>query len=775
MNKRIASFAFAVLLFSIADITALEDTVQKQETQKYQVKTELMEVRAIVADKQGRIVENLKKDDFELLENDHPQTISFFSVSQVESKRSLPAAAISTEQDKTAESPRIKERLSEAPVRTTLLYVDNLHLSFSSLNAVKQALRRYINEQLSEQDMVALATSSGSLGIAQQFTRNRQLLRYGIEQIRPGPIAHQSYFTTSLAARVLNEPADMREGTIVVPPPSTGKAPYLDLPGNKWNAIRLAIDIVRQQEKIECPCSLLRARAYQIAMQTLSEASYSRKLTLSILRDFAAQMIGLPGKRMIVVFSDGFTMIDGSGNISNNDTQSAINRAVRSAVAIYSIDAKGLQAPVILDAGRSSATGEADFARKPCPEDRDPGIATKDAQGNQVTVADPACLIPDGGDLITFANMSEREEQTGLSTIAEETGGKMYTNSNNLSEELGRAFDANRFYYVLSYYLPPGGDPQKFRNIKVRVRNHPEYKVRAARGFLPSEIIAKPEEAGKTPQQRLLQAIQSPLPATDLNVSAQADFVETTADSNQVTLTVYIDGDKFRYRQQDQRKVFGLEILYAIYDSSGKQVDGTSAHVEGNLTAERVALARVTGYRFSRRLALKPGAYQARIGVREEGTNRMGTASAWVEVPELARDKLGMSGLMLRNPLDTDPTAKEGVDVSELEQIKMVQGIPLYAHDDFCDYLFRVYRENQTTDSDLLLSTEVLTDGKPLKPEQWKPISKEEMDVDGKGWFDLDGEVDLNGFKPGIYELRVSIKEAQSNKILQRSAVFGIE
>jgi VWFA-related protein len=784
MYKRMACLAIAILLNGIY-IAALEDTSQKQEVQQFKVKTELMEVRTVVMDKQGRIVENLKKDDFELLENDHPQTISFFSVSQVEDERRRAANAKSTGQDNTAESPRIKERLSEAPVRTTLLYVDNLHLSFSSLNAVKQALRRFINEQLTDQDMVALATSSGSLGIAQQFTRNRQLLRYGIEQIRPGPTVLQSYFPTSLAARVLNEPADMREGTIIIPPnnamvcpPGTDNPnckPHIDLPGNKWNALRLATDLVRHREGIECPCSLLRARAYQTAMQTLSEASYSRKLTLSILRDFSAQMIGLPGKRMIAVFSDGFTMLDAGGNLSNEETQSAINRAVRSGVVIYSIDAKGLQIPATMDASRSSSTSEADFSSQPCPDDRDQGIAVTDSQGNPAKIPDPACLIPDSGDLITFTNMSEREEQTGLATIAEETGGKMYNGSNNLSEELGRAFDANRFYYVLSYYLT-GGNLQKFRNIKVRVRNHPEYKIGTVRGFLPSDIIPKPEEElEKTPQQRLLQAIRSPLPATDLGVSAQADFVETETDSNQITLTVYIDGDRFQYREQDQRKTFRLEILYAIYDSSGKQVDGTSAHVEGTLTPERLAQAKTSGYRFSRRMTLKPGAYQARIGVREEGTDRMGTASAWVEVPEIARDKLGMSGLMLRNPLDTDPTAKEGINVSELEQIKMVQGIPLYPHDDFCDYLFRVYRDKQIADSNLLLKTEVLQDGRPLKQEAWKPISAEDMNADSKGWFDLDGEVDLGGFKPGIYELQVSIKDARSNKTILRSAVFGIE
>ena len=58
---------------------------------------------------------------------------------------------------------------------------------------------------------------------------------------------------------------------------------------------------------------------------------------------------------------------------------------------------------------------------------------------------------------------------------------------------------------------------------------------------------------------------------------------------------------------------------------------------------------------------------------------------------------------------------------------------------------------------------------------QWRTISAEEVEMDNKGWIDLDGEVDLSGFNPGIYELRVSIKDAGLNKTIQRTTVFGIE
>jgi len=372
-------------------------------------------------------------------------------------------------------------------------------------------------------------------------------------------------------------------------------------------------------------------------------------------------------------------------------------------------------------------------------------------------------------------NIDEREQMNAMYSIAHETGGKLYTGSNDLVGSLGNAFDANRFYYVLSYYLRAGSSDRQFRALKVRVRNHPEYTVQTARGFNPFETGLT--GAPKTPQERLLQAMRGPSPVTDIGVSAQADFIETDTDDRQVSLTIYFSGDRFQYKEQEQRNVVDLEILYVVYDSSGKQVEGTSARAEGKLTRGGMAQAKTSGYRFSKRLTLKPGVYQVSIGVREEGTERTGTASAWVQVPELAKNKLEMSSLMFREPIlfDEAPVRKDGISVSELEQVKMVQGIPLYARTGFCDYFFRVYPGAQPFEqSNFQFMKEYLLDGETIKQEPWKPLSADETDA-GKGWLDVEGELDLSGFNPGIYEMRVSVKDARSNKIVQRAAVFGVE
>ena len=57
----------------------------------------------------------------------------------------------------------------------------------------------------------------------------------------------------------------------------------------------------------------------------------------------------------------------------------------------------------------------------------------------------------------------------------------------------------------------------------------------------------------------------------------------------------------------------------------------------------------------------------------------------------------------------------------------------------------------------------------------WRSIPAEEKKKDNKGWFDLEGEVDLSGINPDIYELRVIIKDPQANKSVQRTVVFDVE
>jgi VWFA-related protein len=699
LNKRPACLAIAMLLCFFNHITTAKAVGQMKpkatpEVQKFKIRTDLVEVHAVVTDRKGNIIENLKKEDFELQENSRLQEISFFSFSGV----------------KTAEFQSACEQLGGIPTRSVLLYVDNLHLSFSSLNRVKQTLRRFIEERMTSQDMVAIATSSGTLGIAQQYTRDRQLLRYGVDQISLGPIKRESLFTPYVASDLLAE----------------------------WkSAMDLAVDILKWEDNIvgeyRMMCDIARHRARKI----LSEATYFQRTTLLALKALSEKMTGLPGQRVIIIFSDGFSLMNGIGGPYVEELQSVIHRAVLSGVVIYSIDAKGLQAPTISDASI-------------------PGDINRT-------------------NLQYYMDRTRHDELFGLNSLAEDTGGKMYADYNDLNGALGQAFDANQSYYVLGYYLQSESDMSKFRSIKVRIRNHPEYKIRAPKGFVPSDNLkAKEDAAERTPRQRLLQAIYASLPSTNLGVSLLADYVESDIDGKQVSLTAQIDGNKLQYREQNPHHALALEIMYVIFNSDGNQVDARSANVEATLTPERLIQAQNNGFMFSQRLALKSGVYQARVGVREVDTDRIGTATSWIEVSELSLKLTVISSLMFRDPSTAGQGVVEGFNVNRIERGKMLQGVRLYARTDACGYFFRVHRSMEDS-SGLMMRREILQGGVPVKQEPWQPISVEEAKTDSKGWFDINGKVDLAEFNPGIYEMRITVKDNKSKISTQRSAVFGVE
>jgi VWFA-related protein len=681
MNFRLICPGIALVLgLTFSSTPAISGDEISEQNQVFRIRTELVEVRAVVTDQKGRLVEDLKQEDFELRENNQVQEISHFSVLQVETPQDKAPSALP--QKPSAGS--LRDRLSAPPARSIILFVDNLHLEFEHLGWVKKNLRKIVDEQMTDQDMMAIVTSDGSLGLAQQFTRDRRVLRYAIERIQIGPNAWETeLFTATLAGRIMRgDPKAMEEG----------KA------------------IIRIEEGIDDKFgAYTRARANRIVFGL----SYFRETMLIALKTLIEQLAAMPGQRMIALFSGGLTQNGRDGWPKYDEARAVINRASRSGVVIYSIDGRGL------------------LAGRPDPEKLDI-----------------------------------------LSALARDTGGEFYMNENNISGLVGRAFESNRLYYVLGYYLQPGKEDRKFNSIKVRIRNHSEYKIRTIKGFSPSEISRElAAEAEKTPHERMIQSLNKAIPLTGLNVSAQMDFVEPSNDGSKVGLTVRFDGDRLQYRQQDQGHALEVEILSVIYDSSGKQVEAVSTKVQGILTQDRVAQGQAKGYVFTKQLTLRPGVYQARIGVREIESGRMGTASAWVEVPDLERSKLALSSLLLLDPLHP-----ESPNENALKQVKLIQGIRIYPRNAFCGYVFRVFRNPAASiGTDLTLKTELLKEGKPIKQNQWRQLVEEKKDSDNKGNIYVGGKVNFSGLEPGVYELNISVNDARTKKTAQRSTVFGIE
>src|SRR5687767_11061060 len=142
----------------------------------FRVEVNYVEVGAIVTDAQGAVVTTLRAEDFQVLEDGKPQTISAFSHVNIPIER--------------AERPLFAAEPIEADVQTNehaegriyLLVLDDIHTDVTRAPRVKAAARRFIDESFGENDLAAVVYTSGRAAASQDFTNNRRLLWSAIDK-----------------------------------------------------------------------------------------------------------------------------------------------------------------------------------------------------------------------------------------------------------------------------------------------------------------------------------------------------------------------------------------------------------------------------------------------------------------------------------------------------------------------------------------------------------------------------------------------------------------
>src|SRR5262249_9282455 len=151
------------------------------------ITTTLVQVDAVVTDKSGRQITDLRPDDFLVLQEGRPQRVAHLSYIATRSAttestaKPAPTAKSST--------PPVPVHLRPDQVRRTIaLVVDDLGLSFASTAFVRKTLTRYVNEQMQPGDLVAIIRTSAGAGALQQFTNDRRQLLAAIDELRWHPI-----------------------------------------------------------------------------------------------------------------------------------------------------------------------------------------------------------------------------------------------------------------------------------------------------------------------------------------------------------------------------------------------------------------------------------------------------------------------------------------------------------------------------------------------------------------------------------------------------------
>jgi len=137
----------------------------------FKVEINYVEVDAVVVDRQGNFVRDLKRDDFQLLEDGKPQKISTYSFVNIPVERAEKPLFV-----KQPIEPEVQTNARGIDGRIYLLVLDDLHTAALRSERVRAAAGRFIRQQMGANDLAAVVCTSGRTDAAQEFTSNRQLL-----------------------------------------------------------------------------------------------------------------------------------------------------------------------------------------------------------------------------------------------------------------------------------------------------------------------------------------------------------------------------------------------------------------------------------------------------------------------------------------------------------------------------------------------------------------------------------------------------------------------
>ncbi len=549
----------------------------QESTPKFRIQVErnVVQVRVVVRDSRGRVVGNLNKDDFRLTDNGKPQVITHFAVEDPTTRAQ--AAAAAAPEDAEAED----ERPASLPDRYIAIFFDDVHIQFGDLVRTREAAEKYFLSHLLPGDRVAIFTSSGQNQV--DFTDDYGKLHEALRKLQP----------RSIVPRRGDDCPDISDYQAYMI--SYRRDPY---------AIEIAAEEVllcdpgviamgasmSQEELRRTVLSRVEFSARQVANAFQTESETAFRGLEGLIRHLSSQ----PGQRTLVLVSPGFLM----QTMEHRLTQ-LIDRALRSDVVVNSLDAKGLYAHIALG----------DASRSPILPIRNASLV-----GNKARM-----------DLDRVNSIAEV-----MRSLAYDTGGLFFTNSNDLDEGLRRVGALPEVSYALAFSPQNMKFDGNYHRIKVTLAGKARLTIQARKGYYAP---SKPIDATAQAKEEIEQAIFSQAEVRELSVDIQTQFFKISDTEARLAVLTHLDLGQMQFRKENGRNYNNLTLVTVLFDRNGKYLDGKEKRVEFRLLDTSYEKLSGKGITSKTSFNVIPGTYVIRLVVRDSEGAQLSALNKRVEIP----------------------------------------------------------------------------------------------------------------------------------------------
>jgi VWFA-related protein len=714
------------------------------------VSTELVQTDVVVFDKQGHFVDNLRPEDFELRVDSKPQAVSFFErvrAGSVNEEAQLAAARGGRGRSSTDTSAAVKP-LDRG--RLIFFFIDDLHLGPASLARTRDLLTHFIDEQLGQNDQVAISTASGQIGFLQQVTDDKDVLHAAVKRLTYRELTVRDNSSPQMSA---TDALSIQANDLTVINAFVDAAlRELPPPGRLSNNAAAANRSVAENQ--------VRGRAAQLLQQITAISAR----TLDGLQNLMRTTAQLPGRKLVYFISDGF-VIDFNQSDTHDHIRRVTDAAVRAGVVVYTLDARGLSAAL---------TGMGDASHE---------------------MVDPTGRLGSGGNETSAM-------QEPLRVIAGETGGRALLNTNALTHAITQALEETSVYYLLAW-RPEQDEVRsgRFRRIEVNVRQRPELTVLVQRGFfttLPVDTTAarkrdeskhnkRTEADGGTkstgPQAAGVPVVNTINPAL---VAALTSFAPRTALPTSLTLN-YFNSPQYGLLLASSLQIIAdpppsdqsrhIDVLGGIYDEQGHAVNTFERHIivtpkPATASTAQPASAAPERVILTHQSRIAPGLYQVRIGAHEIESGRTGSATQWITIPALDASKLALSSIFLGER----PRTTESANAQAAPAQALVNPERRFSRASVLRFVLYVYNAAHTGPAgapDVALQLQIFRDDQPVITT---PLRK--VQTDGLTDFSVlpyAAELDLGDLPAGRYILQAAAIDRTAKTSATQRVKFTVE
>ena len=503
------AFGFVMTAFS----QEVKPTPTPNDPGVVKISTNLIQIDVSVTDGNGRPIGDLKPGEIEIYENGKKQQITNFSfVSSGKPSIEKPAnSARNTDKIPTPQPEPFVPR-PEGIRRTIAIVVDDLSMSWESVGYARSALKKFVDEQMQDGDLVAILRTGGNIGSLQRFTTDKRVLLAAIERMRYNPMGTGGIFAYETFNPAGADTENLGGGGL----PSAGDP---DAEGF------IAAAVTRRNGILVSG-------------------------TLGALQYVVSGMSDMPGRKSVMLFSDGFELFEKDkegtpySGLAMQYARKLIEQANRASVVFYPIDPRGLQVGLLQ---------AADNTRNRTPQSI---RAAVDARREKVW-----------------------DSQNGTNFLAEETGGFAFFNSSDLSKGVSRVLD-DQSYYLVGYV--PDSDTfdakgSKYNKLEVKVARKGA-TARFRSGFFgvtdARKIAAPAADRSKNYLTQLQDALLSPFAVSGITLKINSLFGSSGVNDIYVRSLLHIDANGLTFvDEKDGQKTCSFEVLATSFGSDGQLVD----------------------------------------------------------------------------------------------------------------------------------------------------------------------------------------------------------